>query len=196
MERDFELINAGGGGISGIKYCALIDYVTGVEKFHGQGYRRAVEVLLEHFLRDIVGTSFDRDFLILPILYLFRHYLELRLKDIIVYGRIILGQTYQQPWGHELDKLWQDCKPICEGVLGKAYSESLDEVERCVQEMTWLDPNSEHFRYPRDKYGKPMFKHHLICLKNLNDVVRKIADILDGISMHFHQKALDSLEDG
>lgn len=191
MEREFEFIKPG----YSIAFCALLDRWTGIGNFHVFGYRRAVEVLLEYFLRDIVGTALDRDYLILPILYLFRHYVELRLKEIIVYGRIILGEDYQQPWGHELDQLWQDCRPICEGVLGKSYSESLDEVGRCVQEIVWLDPNSQNFRYPRDKHGKPMFEHHLICLKNLYDVVRKIADLLDGISMYFYQKAVDSLED-
>lgn len=190
MERDFEFIKPG----YDIKFNAVIDYWTGVGDFHGQGYRRAVEVLLDHFPRDIIGTASDRDFLILPILYLFRHYLELRFKEIIVLGRIILGEDYQRPWGHELDKLWQDCRPVCEGVLGKSFSEPLDEVGRCVQEVAWLDPNSQSFRYPRDKHGNPIFKHHVICLKNLYDVVRKIADFLDGTSIQFSQQLKD-LED-
>ena len=172
----------------------MIDYWSGVGNFHEEGYRRAVEVLLEHFARDILGTANDRDFLILPILYLFRHYLKLRFKEIMVLGRIILGEKNKRPWGHELDKLWQDCRRVCGDILGESFAEALDEVGRCVQEVASLDPNSENFRYPRDKHGNPVFRHHVICLKNLYDVVRKIARLLDGISIDFYQRVKE-LED-
>jgi hypothetical protein len=65
-----------------IRLNAVLDYWTGVSDSYAKGYRRAAEVLLQRFLDD--PDAKQGDLLVLPILFFFRHYLELHLKDIIV----------------------------------------------------------------------------------------------------------------
>jgi len=59
------------------RFNAVVDYWSSVGDFHATGYRQASEILLQRLLDDPDGTAGDRDSLVLPILFLLRHYLEL-----------------------------------------------------------------------------------------------------------------------
>ena len=87
------------GGESDIRFNAALDYGTSSGDFHQTGFRQAAELLLEHFLQDIDSAVCDRDRLVLPILFLFRHYLELRFKEIITRGSKLLGEPVAWPIG-------------------------------------------------------------------------------------------------
>ena len=166
-----------------MRFNAVIDYCTSVGDFHAEGFKRAVERLLRYTLDDIDHVSFDRDTLILPILTLFRHYLELRFKEIIVSGNRLVGAPACWPWGHDLGQLWDRCRRICEAVLSSDLADALDLVGRCVDEFVTLDPKCENFRYPLDSKGQRPTQHLVIGLNNLADVVEKVSTLLDGVSM-------------
>jgi hypothetical protein len=167
----------------GIQFNAVLDRWTGVSDFHAVGYRQATEVLLRRFLADPEGTAGERDSLVLPILFLFRHYLELRFKDIIVYGHVLTGQHARWQYGHDLDTLWTEVLQLCGAVYGSVASADFVRVGECVTDLRLLDPNSESFRYPRDASGRPVFEHLVIGLKALSATVASIGDFLDAISM-------------
>ena len=179
-----------------IRFNAVIDYWTSVGDFHAEGFKRAVERLLQHLLEDVDQASFDRDALILPILALFRHYLELRFKEIIVSGDSLLGGPVRWPWGHDLRQLWERCRRICEDALSSDLADALDLVGRCVEEFVTLDPKCENFRYPLDSKGQWPTQHLVIGLKNLADVVEKVSTLLDGVSMDISVRLQDSPQDG
>lgn len=143
----------------------------------------AAEILLGRLLVDPQGTSAERDTLILPILFLFRHYVELRLKDIIVYGQVVTGQPARWRQGHPLQQLWTEARTLCTAVYGSAMAADLARVDACVSDLDLLDPNSEHFRYPRDKGGRPLFEHVVIGLERLSATIAHTANSLDGIAM-------------
>lgn len=175
----------------GIKSNAVLDHWTGVGDFHAAGYRQATEVLLQRFLADPEGTAGERDSLVLPILFLFRHYLELRFKDMIVYGQVLSGQPAQWPHGHDLESLWTKVLELCNALYGSSVSADFVKVGECVNDLVQLDPNSTSFRYPRDSHGRPIFKHLVIGLKALNATVASIGDSLDGISIDMSVKVHD-----
>jgi hypothetical protein len=174
---------------SEIRFNAVLDHWTGVGDFHAAGYRQATEVLLRRFLDDPEGTAGERDSLVLPILFLFRHYLELRLKDIIVYGQLLSGQQVQWRKGHKLESLWKEAQKLCSGLYGSGVPPEFLKVAECVMDLRQLDPNSESFRYPRDKNGRPVFKHLVVGLQALHATVVSIGDCLDGISMDMSVRA-------
>lgn len=167
----------------GIGFNAVLDHWTGVGDFHAAGYRQATEVLLRRFLADPDGTVGERDTLVLPILFLFRHYLELRFKDIIVYGQVLSGQQAEWRRGHDLDTLWTEVLQLCGAVYGPVASADFVRVGECVSDLCQLDPASTSFRYPRDASGRPVFEHLVIGLKALSATVASIRDFLDAISM-------------
>lgn len=168
----------------GIKFNAVLDQVTSVGDFHAAGYRQAAEILLRRFLDDPDGTAGERDSLVLPILFLFRHYLELRFKDIIVYGQCLTGQHPRYPVEekHDLKKLWEKVQKLYKAILGPGCLSEFDKIGKCVTDLCELDPKSESFRYPCDKNSRPIFKHVVIGLKTLHTTVESIGNCLDGIS--------------
>lgn len=175
---------------------AVIDFCTSVGGFHAEGFKRAVEQLLRHTLDDTDHALFDRNTLILPILALFRHYLELRFKEIIVSGDRLVGAPACWPWGHDLRQLWDRCRRICEDVLSSDLADALDLVGRCVDEFVTLDPKCENFRYPLDRNGQWHTQHLVIGLKNLADVVEKVSTLLDGVSMDISVRLQNSPQPG
>lgn len=178
-----------------IAFNAVLDHWTGVGDFHAQGYRKAADVLLRRFLDDPVGTANERDSLVLPILFLFRHYLEIRFKDLIVYGLALSGKKAQWRHGHDLPALWVEVKLVCEAVYGQSLARQLEKIEVCVAELSRLDPDSTAFRYPRDSKGKPMFEHLVIGLGHLHAALSEIGDILDGVSMDMSVKFQNQVKD-
>lgn len=65
----------------GPREIALIGYWRDESRYI-ESYREAGEVLTTHVLQDGIA-----DFLVFPILFAYRHWLELRLKSLIVLGQ-------------------------------------------------------------------------------------------------------------
>lgn len=172
-----------------IRFNAVLDRWTGIGDFHAEGYRQAAEVLVRRFLDDPDGTASERDSLVLPILFLFRHYLEIRFKDIIVYGQVLSGQSAQWRHGHDLQVLWEEARQLCEAVYGASVLEQLAGVGEFVVEISQLDPDSTSFRYPRDAKGWPLFEHLVIGLRGLHSTIISVGDCLDSVSMDMSVRA-------
>ncbi|MEW6543904.1 MAG: hypothetical protein AB1411_09875 [Nitrospirota bacterium] len=166
-----------------IRFNAVLDHWTGVGDFHAAGYRQAAETLLHRFLTDPDGTAGERDSVVLPILFLFRHYLELRFKDIIVYGQVLSDERAQWRRGHDLDRLWAEVQRLCSAIYGSPAPAEFATIAECVSDLHQIDPNSESFRYGRDCNDRPIFEHLVIGLKALSATITSIGDCLDGISM-------------
>ena len=158
---------------------ACLDGLHGSWGVYAEGYRQAGDLLVEH-----IKDSPYRHFLVYPIVFLYRQYIELRLKEIIRDGNQLLDFPEEFPKHHMIDKLWRQCRRILEQVWPEAPAEDLDAVEKCIQQFSEKDPTSTAFRYPTDKDGNPSLpglRH--INLRNLSDVISRIASLLDGASM-------------
>ncbi len=141
------------------------------------GYRRATEILNKHVLENrYVGL----DTLVYPIIFLYRQYIELQLKSLVKDGSILLDSPEYIPKTHDIKKLWRQCRKILEKIY-EEDSESLDEIEEIIFQLSDIDPYSQAFRYPEDKEGKntlPGIGH--INLKNIYKIMRKICSLLEG----------------
>ena len=112
---------------------------------------RAGAALIDECEREPV----DRHFLVYPILFNYRHSLELAIKWIIDrygrYARVWLGEDERD---HDLWALWQLCKTVIDKVGSAGDDEALNAVERIVKDFHDLDKSSMAFRYPTTKKGK------------------------------------------
>jgi hypothetical protein len=121
------------------------------EVFMGSGYMRAGAVLVERCLAD---PQHGHE-LIYPILFNYRHALELEIKWVLDrYGRYAAIQEFER--NHNLAKLWKVCRQVIEEVGGPSEEGTLEAVEGIVLEFHALDPSSFAFRYSTDKKGKPI----------------------------------------
>jgi hypothetical protein len=147
---------------------------------YATGYKTAAEVLSEKVLTELT----DRDTLIYPILYLYRHYFELRLKEIIEHGNRLLDRDYQPVFTHNLDRLWVLAKPLVVELWPESPTEDLLEMEMVFKEMTVYDAASMSFRYLVDKNGLVSTGDlTVINIQAFIDSIKNTVAYLEGISM-------------
>jgi hypothetical protein len=150
------------------------------------GYKRAGDILITH----AKDTMSNQDYIVLPVVFLYRQYLELQLKQLIRDGRALLDQSPEFPKTHDLGKLWNECSQV----LSQVFLEDTDDetsteirddslaIRECIEQFASIDPTSMAFRYPVGKEGEVLLPDdaRVINLSNLADVINKIANYLDG----------------
>jgi len=150
---------------------------------YASGYKHAGDVLVQR----VIDTRNHRDTLVFPIVFNYRQYIELRLKELIMVGRILSDEVPEFPRTHNLRSLWNTCRPIiAEGAIG-ATDTDLDAIDDAIAQFSTVDPGSDSFRYPVDRDGNLSISDDLqiINLRQLRDRIDALATFLDGASMAF-----------
>lgn len=141
------------------------------------GYITAGAGLIELCTQD--GYEHERNFLIYPILFNYRHGLELALKWIIVCygGQGIHGVNDD----HNLWDLWKQCRGIIEQHESND-KEADDAVEQIVKDFHDLDKAGITFRYGWTKDGnKIKLPDHMVDIGNIRDVMDGVARYFTGV---------------
>ena len=129
-------------------------------------------------------------------LYLFRHYLELTLKALIVGARYLKSKDENMPaelvlrpsQGHNLEALWNEVKDQVPKKLGAGVWPQWDHkfVEHCIEEFHALDPSSERLRYNREK--KPIERDRLTPVRVSWDALlyamQHVRDVLEAMDSY------------
>ena len=186
---------------------ATINSQKGINNEHSlflliEGYRDASSKLLNELLIAEKVDWLKIDSLIYPILYSFRHYLELIIKDTIRNYNLIDKKISSDEIGfkkeHSILKLWSLLKNrIIENYNGYD-KETIQQceientsVENMLIEINNLDEYSFGFRYPFQvaDYGKNinskivyMFGELKIDLNNLNTNMSKLINYFEGLN--------------
>jgi hypothetical protein len=135
------------------------------------------------------------DYAILPIVFLYRQYIELSLKYILETSRALEGKGFGYPKHHNLKELWAEAKGLITQHYGKDTPPEIDYIDPCIEEFHEHDPGSFSFRYPTDKKGNVNLRglSH-INLRNLYETMGRLAAFLDCIGGDLGQK-LESMSD-
>jgi hypothetical protein len=147
------------------------------EVLMGDGYMRAGAALVERCLQD----NDESHYLIYPILFNYRHGLELAIKWVLDrYGRHAAIEEFKRD--HNLKSLWKVCRQVIEEIGGPDSGGSLEVVEGIVNEFHNIDPNSFAFRYAKDTKGRLIkLPLHSIDLENVRDVMEGVANFFQGV---------------
>jgi hypothetical protein len=142
------------------------------------GYREAGERLYQSW------CTTGHDFLIYPIVFLFRHYTELRLKELLQAAFDLLDLPAEWKRIHRLDDLWDHLRPFLSRIEPEGSERDLDNAERLLRELAERDPISVEFRYPEDIKGKRHLAD-LACIDVVNffNAMSQLSSLLDGASM-------------
>lgn len=140
------------------------------------GYMRAGAALVEQCQTSERGMRHE---VVYPILFCYRHGLELAIKWIIErYGRY--SNTRNEDHAHHnLWQLWKTCKQIIIEVGSDGDNESLQAVEQIVKDFHDLDKGSFSFRYAADKQGA------VIRLPNASFDLANIRDVMEAVNNLF-----------
>jgi hypothetical protein len=158
---------------------ACLNYSRDGWTLYALGYKDAADLLVSH----VEDGGRSQDTLVYPILFLYRQYLELALKELIRDARILEEIDEPFPKTHRIDELWRICQTLLRQISSDEPIEYLDEIGRLIGEFSKVDPTSMAFRYPEDRDGNPSLPGiSNINLRNVKEVIGKIAIILDGAS--------------
>jgi hypothetical protein len=146
---------------------------------YSTGYKRAADLLTEHILK----TRKEQDYLIFPILFLYRHFIELNLKILIRLGNAIIDVFEKYPHHHKIYKLWIKYRKIYLKILDMLDNQEseadLDTMDNLINQFSKIDPCSIDTRYPENKEGKKS----LSGLKHVDFL--NLKKIMDGIDSFF-----------
>lgn len=135
------------------------------------GFKEAADILVNIAVKE---PSYA-DYLVYSVGYLYRMYIELRLKTIIKSAKRV-SRT-----GHNLEELWKEAKPIMESSSQFFDDQELEAVEEKIQEYFRIDPSSDAFRYSTNRKGEPTLEDiPTVDLRHLKGVIDSISTPLEG----------------
>ena len=110
------------------------------------GYREAADSIVDQ------AQEFGVDLLVYPVMFLYRHYLEISLKHILIVLRRYFEESSNFPGHHRLDKLWGEVRSLMEKEWNTtAHMADYDAIEARIIEFHEVDKSSFSFRYPVTK---------------------------------------------
>lgn len=135
-------------------------------------YKEAGDVLVEEKRPDLM---------MFPIMFSYRQYLELLLKNICQKGMDDIGYNELiKKSSHDLDKIWKPCKNLLQDIIS---AEEVDFIEEVVDIFFEIDPNSFTFRFEKDRKQKSRtIKEDYLTINT--KVVKDWIGEVDGILRH------------
>ena len=167
---------------------ACLNVVAGGEDYaYIEGYLRAGRTIARH----VVETGRSQDLLVYPMVFLYRHHVELVLKWILVRAVFLLdleshGDLEAHFGTHGLGQLWQDLRPMLPRIYAQAGwdgvdTDELEGVESYIQQLQQLDATSISFRYARTRKGGPSLPDGLrrINVRHFAETMERLVAFLD-----------------
>lgn len=155
-----------------------------------EGYRRRSKALVEHV---VTGGGHDKNCLVYPILFLYRHHLELALKRIIRRAPRLLSRSVTKDEKdhldkHRLDWLWHDLRPMLTGIFEAVGWEKpdqidMDGVDDYIRQISELDPDGLGSRYAHSKEGDRLLPEGLthINIRHFAETMDRVVSYVDGV---------------
>lgn len=151
---------------------------------YAEGYGRVIDIL-ESNIFDYRNDE-DLDFLIYPYCFSIRHYIELKLKEIIVEGnktkkvsnKINIKNT------HSLLQLLKNSEKILSQIYGPRFTGVSNNIEDFIRELHDLDASSQSFRYPVNKEGLDTIREYIFSFQIISEGFQEVKDFLDRKAKH------------
>lgn len=157
---------------------------------YASAYRKSAEILVQQLL-----TSRNvPDYVVLPAVFNFRHYLELQLKALILQTQTLLDETPKVANEHRLETLWAELEKRAGRVSPDFKGQEVAAVKACVRELAGLDHGSDAFRYPVNKKGDDSHDRRDFDLAAFSRTMAAVGNFLDSLGDHFASLAEDKYE--
>jgi len=118
-----------------------------------KAFKTAADLLVSHSEEN----THERSNLVWPVVFCYRQYIELALKDMLaVHGKQVVPKILPNWKDHGLLPLWRSYKKLIDATLSEISAIDLPEViavDACIEEFDRVDTGSYTFRYPTDKQG-------------------------------------------
>lgn len=184
-------------------------------------YKNGFRIAASRIALQVCETRSDQDSLVYPILYLYRHHLELVLKDVFrTVARLLnrpISDAEEKTLGrHDLVPLWELTMPLLEPLCRSAGdntipAEDIEGVRSYLRQLNEHDPDGQRFRYATIRVRPPKnsnlpVKHErsikeglrLVNIRVFASHMEQLADYLDGLEgwvTHLLQMKVDMESD-
>jgi len=166
----------------------------GEEFAYREGYRRGAKQLVDY----VCAEARDQDFLIYPIVYLYRHHVELILKRLILLTANLAEEELTEKCAkdleqHRIDELWNDLRFLLKKAkIRQEYGVTLEPEDvsganSYIKQLSELDPDSQRFRYAHLQNGASSLPDDLehINIAVFGSHMESLRSYLDGIDSYF-----------
>lgn len=131
---------------------ACLNYMPDHGTAYTEGYRRAADILINH----IDESGRDQDFLVYPVLFLYRHHLELLIKQIIGLALALAEDPDKHQYkkdDHNLNNLWPLAQKLILEVDDSYRPSDFKIVKEVVKALHQADERATDFRYAKRNDG-------------------------------------------
>ena len=140
---------------------------------YADAYKEGADRLVE----TLTGMAYE-DRLLCPIIFMYRHYVELKLKELVLALDGLGGTQIPEKdfIKHNLLLFWNYVKTHMNCIKGKADCSILDSLGSLIKQLSDLDPDSMHFRYSVDKQFAKMAVPSRLDVKHLKYMMKVISN--------------------
>lgn len=144
---------------------------------YASSYREAGNALVEA----VAQSSYRRNTLGAPILFCYRQYIELSLKDVLATAGILLDEPQVIPAEHFLLRVWKNVRTLLSKIVQEGDNLWIERAETVISQIDALDPNSYCFRYPVDTKGNPTLPDSVVFdAVVVRGIIDELAILIDG----------------
>jgi hypothetical protein len=146
-------------------------------RFHAMkdGYKLAGDVLVQHWLTQKRSSSGDS--LVFPIIFCYRHFLELSMKWILWHREEYRSMSIFDE--HDLNEIWSKCRLLFQEFEFNTDPQ-VEASQRMILEMHEKDERSFNFRYTLDRQGKLIeLEMKGVDLVRLREGIEKLHNFFD-----------------
>ena len=160
---------------------ACLNYMPDHGTAYTEGYRRAADILINH----IDESGRDQDFLVYPVLFLYRHHLELLIKQIIGLALALAEDPDKHQYkkdDHNLNNLWPVAQKLILEVDDSYRPSDFRLVKEVVKALHQADERATDFRYARRNDGTRSLEGiHYVNTRWFGEKMGEVSDLLDGV---------------
>lgn len=142
-----------------------------------EGYKKAAIYIYNEIKKD---EWINKPFIACAMVFCFRQFLEVRLKELIYFGKKELAKEPNFKKVHNLETLFEDYVSEVLPLLDRNYdSELINIVRNIMRDFDSKDPHSMSFRYPVDKNLQATLTIPNFDIDNFKKVMDKLSIFLD-----------------
>lgn len=147
--------------------------------FFVESYKTAADHLANSMERD----TWRRHFLAAPMMFMYRHYIELHLKSLLLDAGELLDDPQTNPRSHALGRVWERVRALLLRISPESDGDWFTRADQIVREFDEIDPTSFAFRYPVGTRGEASLSTQLsIGASNVQHMIAELNILLDGAS--------------
>lgn len=173
----------------------IIDpYVYSADGQYARMFEAAADLIVYARQCGIDEQNSHADSYFVPVMFMYRHAMELLLKITVrelIAGSLIKDEPkiQKQLGSHDINNLWNICRPGIENRWPDGDKNILDNVESIINEIHQFDPNGQGLRYSREKDSKQKKGDRtctnypkIIRLELLKDAAKEVIAFIGAVS--------------